>query len=182
MHSLPALTVREMAESDIELITRYWTTVPADYLTAMGVDINKMPSPGQWPVLLSEQLSQPYHQKQSYCIIWLLNGKPVGHCNVNKIKCGVGAYMHLHIWYREFRKKGYGFEFLKLTVPYFFMNLALKNLYCEPLALNPAPNKTLQKLGFTYEKNYITIPGYLNFEQEVSRWKLSREKIYTLPR
>jgi hypothetical protein len=34
-----------MAESDIELITRYWTTAPADYLTAMGVDINKMPSP-----------------------------------------------------------------------------------------------------------------------------------------
>jgi RimJ/RimL family protein N-acetyltransferase len=90
--------------------------------------------------------------------------------------------MHLHIWYREFGKKGCGFEFLKLTVPYFFMNLALKNLYCELLALNPAPNKTLQKLGFTYEKNYITIPGYLNFEQEVSRWKLSREKFYTLPR
>jgi hypothetical protein len=45
-------------------------------------------------------------------------------------------------------------------------------LYCEPYALNPAPNKTLEKLGFKFLKTYTTIPGWINFEQEVNLWEL----------
>ena len=84
--------------------------------------------------------------------------------------------MHLHLWNAENRTKGFGTKLLKMTLPFFFENLHLKKLYCEPYALNPAPNKTLENIGFEFEKEYITIPGSLNFEQPVKRWVMGLEK------
>ena len=54
-----------------------------------------------------------------------------------------------------------------------FDNLLLKKLYCEPYALNPAPNKTVEKIGFTFIKEHISVPGSLNFEQLTKLWELS---------
>jgi RimJ/RimL family protein N-acetyltransferase len=169
--NLPA--VREIQKRDIELITGYWLNAEPAFLTGMGVDLNKMPSMEEWITILSEQLEQPYPQKKSYCIIWLVDNKAIGHCNVNKIKFGEEAYMHLHVWNRAFRKKGMGTELVKMSLSYFFENLELKKIYSEPYALNPAPNKVLAKAGFTFVRKYITIPGLLNFEQPVNLWELT---------
>lgn len=166
------LAVREIQFSDIELITNYWLNAPKTYLENMGVDVAKMPSREQWFTMLSAQLSQDYPEKQSYCIIWELDEEPVGHCNVNKIQFGVETYMHLHLWYPEKRQKGIGSEFVKMSLPYFFKNLQLKNIYCEPYAHNPAPHKTLEKVGFEFIKTLETTPGWLNFEQEVRLWRI----------
>jgi len=73
--------------------------------------------------------------------------------------------MHLHLWNAASRKKGIGSQLVKMSLKYFFENLKLKRLFCEPYALNPAPNKTLEKTGFDFVKEYITIPGAFNFEQ-----------------
>ena len=169
-------SVREIQKTDIELITQYWLTADPAFLTGMGVDLSKMPSRDEWIKMLSEQLTQPYPEKKSYCTIWLVDNKPIGHCNVNKIKFGEAAYMHLHMWNAGFRKKGMGTELVKMSLPYFFENMELKKIYSEPYALNPAPNKTLEKTGFTFVKKYITIPGFLNFEQPVKCWELTYEQ------
>ena len=171
----PVLSVREIKEADIPIITKYWLSCDDTFLTGMGVDLAKMPEKEDWYAMLKEQLNQDYKEKKSYCMIWLVNEKPVGHCNVNKIIFGEEAFMHLHIWDTETRKKGVGSALIKLTLPYFFEHLQLKKLYCEPYALNPAPNKTLEKNGFVFVKEYVTTPGWLNFEQPVKLWELSYE-------
>jgi RimJ/RimL family protein N-acetyltransferase len=173
-------SVREIQERDISLIIDYWLNADKLFLLNMGVDINKMPSKEEWQNMLLAQISQPYENKNSYCIIWQVNGTPVGHSNVNKIVFREEAYMHLHLWKNEFRKTGFGTELVSMTLPYFFENLNLKKLYCEPYALNPAPNKTLKKTGFEFVKEYITTPGFLNFEQKVNLWELSYEKFRIL--
>lgn len=170
------LSVREIKKSDVSLIIDYWYHADDAFLINLGVDINKIPSKEKWQAMFMEHISQPYQKKKSYCIIWQVDGIPAGHSNVNKIVFGQEAYMHLHLWKNEFRKLGYGTEFVKMTLPFFFENLNLKNLYCEPYALNPAPNKTLEKTGFEFVKEYVTIPGFLNFEQKVNLWKLSYKK------
>ena len=76
---------------------------------------------------------------------------------------------------RNSKKKGIGIQLIKMALPYFFKNYKLKNLFCEPYALNPAPNKTLKKVGFTFVKKHVTIPGSLNFEQQVNLWVMSAE-------
>ena len=166
------LSVREMLKADIDLIIQYWLNADNIFLKKLGVDVNKMPSKDEWVKMLSEQLGKLYKEKQSYCIIWLADDKPVGHSNVNKIVFGEEAYMHLHIWNNDIRKKGFGTAFIKKTLPYFFKNLQLKKIYCEPNALNNGPNKTLEKAGFKFVKNHITTPGWLNFEQPVNLWEI----------
>ena len=164
------LSIREIQEQDIEAITNYWLKSSPAFMQSMGVDLSKIPNRDQWREMLMEQLNQPYEEKSSYCIIWEVDGKAVGHSNINKIIFGEEAYMHLHIWYDDVRKKGFGTSFIKLTIPWFFEKYRLKMLYCEPYALNAAPNKILEKIGFKFLKEYITIPGWLNFEQPVKRW------------
>ena len=169
------LSVREMQETDIPLIIGYWMEADPSFLEGMGVDLGKLPSKEEWMKMLGQQLEQSYEEKKSYCMIWLVNGEAVGHSNVNKIIYGDEAYMHLHLWNTGERKKGFGVELVKKTLPYFFENLGLKKLLCEPYSLNPAPNKTLEKIGFTFIKQYVTTPGWINFEQPVNRWELSLE-------
>ncbi|MGB8192463.1 MAG: GNAT family N-acetyltransferase [Chitinophagaceae bacterium] len=170
------LSVRELTFEDIEPLTNYWLTADHEFLKSMGVDVSKMPSREQFTAMLTEQLSQSIEEKKSYCIIWLADGKGMGHSNINKIIFGEEAYMHLHLWNNDTRKKGLGVELIKLTLPYYFENFRLKKLYCEPYALNPAPNKTLAKAGFDFVKDYITVPGWINFEQRVNLWEMSYEK------
>lgn len=83
--------------------------------------------------------------------------------------------MHLHLWNTNTRQKGIGTKLVKKSLPFFFNNLKLQTLYCEPYVLNIAPNKTLEKVGFKFDKKYITTPGSINFEQEVNRWFMSIE-------
>ncbi len=168
----PALYVREIQPPDTALIARYWLTADPAYLQGMGVDLTKMPTEAHWLALLSEQLSLPYEEKKSYCIILQADGQPVGHCNVNKIRFGEEAYMHLHLWSASDRRRGIGAALVNMAIPYFFQNLHLQKLCCEPYALNPAPNRTLPKIGFQLVKTYTTTPGFLNFEQEVNFWEM----------
>ena len=170
------LSVREIQKKDIEPIIQYWLAADPAFLTSMGVDLDKMPSREEWLKMLSEQLTQAYPQKKSYCIIWLADNKAIGHSNVNKIKFGEEASMHLHLWNAGLRKKGMGTELVKMSLPYFFENLELKKIYSEPYALNPAPHKTLENAGFTFAGEFITTPGFINFEQAVKRWELTCEQ------
>ena len=175
-----SLSVREIQHSDIEPLSDYWLKSDPYFLIRMGVDLLKMPKREEWKQMLNEQISQSYEEKKSYCIIWLLDDEPVGHSNVNRIVFGEEAYIHLHIWKPGNRTKGMGLQFVKMTLPFFFQNMKLKKICCEPYALNPAPNKTMEKLGFQFIKEYITVPGFINFEQPLKHWELTYEKFKQL--
>jgi len=170
------LSVREIETKDIDLIADYWVNSDPDFMVGMGVDLSKLPTREGVHEMLNQQIQTPIQEKEAYALIWEINGKQVGHSNVNKINFGIEAYMHLHMWNNENRSKGAGTELAKRSLPYYFQKLKLQNLYCEPYALNPAPTKTLERVGFEFEKKYVTIPGPISFEQEVNRWKMTREK------
>ena len=175
------LSVREIQASDIDKLVQYWLGSDPVYLEGMGVDVKKLFTKEQFTNMLLTQLQLPYEQKNAYCIIWESDGNAIGHCNTNPSQFGKEANMHLHLWHSDSRKKGLGLSLLRMTIPYFFKNLQLKQLICEPYAFNPAPHKTLEKLGFIFEKEYVTVPGSINFEQPVKRWVLSYDaynKIY----
>ena len=174
------LAVREMVSTDIAAIVKYWHECDMDFLLRMGVDLQKLPSKEQLTMMLLEHLNTRIEKRKSYCMIWEIDGESIGHCNTNPTIFGEEAYMHLHIWNAEVRKKGLGTTFVKMTLPYFFRNLKLKKLLCQPYALNPAPNKTLEKVGFEFVQKYVTVPGFLNFEQPVKQWQLTAEQFKEL--
>ena len=170
------LSVRELQSSDIELIAQYWADADGSFLRSIGVEMSKLPTKEIFMQNLQAQLNEPLEKKKSFCLVWLLDGKPIGHCNTNPTVFGEYAYMHLHIWNIDSRKKGMGEKLLQLTLPFFFDTLQLKTVYSEPYALNAAPNKTFKKVGFEYLRQYVTTPGTLNFQQPVKRWELTREE------
>ena len=180
MSSNAHVHVREMEINDIPLLADYWLLSKTDHLVGMGVDIQKLPTRELLTQMLHEQITSPLAKKKSYALIWLLDDKPIGHSNVNNIEFGEQATMHLHLWSAVNRQNGIGTTLVKKSLPLYFEKLQLKKLICEPYALNPAPNKTLKKIGFEFIKKHITIPGSLNFEQEVNRWELSLEKYLRL--
>jgi RimJ/RimL family protein N-acetyltransferase len=171
------LAVRKIRVQDIPLVVNYWLDSDPDFLVGMGVDLAKVPSRKELTQMLLQQTTLPNAKKQSYALIWTINGQAVGHSNINKITFGEEAYMHLHLWQEQKRQKGIGTQFLNLSLAHFFKIFQLKRLLCEPYAHNPAPNKILKKVGFEFIKCYVTIPGSLNFEQEVNRWELTKEKL-----
>jgi RimJ/RimL family protein N-acetyltransferase len=171
-----SLSVKELDQGDITLVADYWSQAEPHHLTGMGVDLSKLPSRDSFVKMLADQLKLPLNLRQSYCTIWLANGQAIGHCNVNKVVFGREAYMHLHLWDAKRRHHGLGASLVRHSLKLFFSRLELEDLYCEPYALNPAPNAVLAKVGFTFVKRYRTVPGYINFEQEVNLWHFSREQ------
>lgn len=173
------LSAREMRLEDIKLICRYWVESDPAHLQAMGVDLAKMPTREQFTSMMEQQFHLPVEKKISFCTIWEADGEPVGHCNTNPTNYGDYAYMHLHLWNNAVRQKGMGAELVKKSLGIFFDTLQLETIYCEPYALNPAPNKTLAKVGFRLLKEYVTSPGPLNFEQPVKLWQITRQNFST---
>ena len=170
------ISIRQLELSDHPRIVDYFLNSDKDFLSGMGVDTSKLPTREEWLEILSTNFMLSLDQKKFFYMIWLFDNQPIGHSNINKIVFAEEAYMHLHIWKKEVRKKGIGFELLKLTIPHYFDIFKLKNLYCEPLATNSAPNRTLEKLGFEFIKSYDTIPGWINTYQTVNRWCLTKEQ------
>lgn len=169
------LSSRPLVPRDLPLLMDYWYGLSDSQLVNLGVALDKFPVRAQFEENIREQLSLPVAKRQSFAMIWEINGKASGHNNINSIEPGLKAKMHLHLWRSELQKKGLGCELLKISIPAFFKNYDLQYLLCEPYAHNTAPNRVLEKLGFTFVKKYTTIPGSINFEQEVNQWSLSRE-------
>ena len=174
------LNVRELVLTDLDLFMSYWFNADESSLTNMGVDIMKLPTKKEFLSYWNSQLEMPVEKRLSYCVIWQMNNTPIGHSSTRPLNFGKDAYMHLHLWNIEERRKGLGCEFVKLTIPHYFEKLQLRDLYCEPYALNPSPNRLLEKLGFDFVKKHRTIPGPSNFEQEVNLWHLSLLKFVQL--
>lgn len=168
------LSVRELKPNDIENIVDYFINADTDFLRGMGADKSKLPDKKEWIEKLNLEFKKPYAQKELYYLIWSVDNLPIGHSNVNTIKFEEFATMHLHVWKNDKRNSGLGLKLLKLTIPYFFKNLGLKKLICEPRSENIAPNKTLKKLGFKLIRTYETIPGWINFKQMVNRYELTK--------
>jgi RimJ/RimL family protein N-acetyltransferase len=168
------LTVREMAESEIDIIGEYFLTSTAEHLEVLGVDPSRLPAPESLRDRYRHEQAKPVERRAWVVVIWLLDNRPIGFSTSDKITYGERASMHLHVVDAERRNRGYGVECVRLSVDIYFERLKLKRLFCEPNAFNVAPNRALQKAGFKYLKTHMTVPGPLNFHQAVTRWMIER--------
>jgi RimJ/RimL family protein N-acetyltransferase len=173
------LSVREIQKDDFEKIVSYFLDADDAFLLGMGVDRKKLPTRDEWLNLLEDEYQKPIAEKKFYYIIWKLKNTPIGHSNINKIIYEKEAYMHLHMWRMDKRQKGLGRELVRMSMKYYFDKFELKQLFCEPYALNHAPNKTLEKLGFELIEQYETSPGWISFHQPVKKWRMTADQYFS---
>lgn len=166
------LTVREMTLPDVEMRIRYFHGSSDEHLHRLGVDRAKLPRPDEWRSWHEADFARPLPQRLSYSLVWEHDGEPIGFSSTDRIVFGEEAFMHLHIIDDAQRRRGSGTELVKRSARVYFEVLALRRLYCEPNALNAAPNRTLQNAGFRYLFSHETEPGPINFPQVTTRWVL----------
>ena len=87
-------------------------------------------------------------ERKLFYVLWDIDGVLVGHSHIGDIAYGSEAYMHLHLWPPECRRRGYGTLLVRDSVAIYFAEFRLKRLFCQPNAYNVAPNRTLQRAGF----------------------------------
>ncbi len=174
MAALPDLVVREMQSADVGARIDYFHDATDEHLRTMGVDRGLLPTKEAWRARIEADLARPIRERTGYALVWELAGRMVGFSATDQIEFGKQAFMHLHILRPEERHAGLGAEFVTLSAAAFFRVLEIERLFCEPNALNVAPNRTLQRAGFRYLFSHETIPGPINFRQVTTRWVLER--------
>lgn len=168
------LNVREMTLAETRLVIEYFAAATPEYLDMMGVDPSRLMPPDEWRARLEREFSLPDEKRQWFAVIWLLNDGPVGYSSCDKINFGERANMHLHVTVPELRRKGIGAQCVRQSVEIYFRRFRLKQLFCQPSALNVPAHRTLQAAGFKYVKTYMTVPGPINFHQPVTQWVIDR--------
>ena len=168
------LGIREMTPGEQTRVIDYFLNADRDFLRGMGVDPARLPDRASWFDLIQEDMERPMEKRQLFYLFWEKQGRAVGHSNINRIVFGKEAYMHLHLWQPDLRQSGLGQYFIRECISVYFETFELKTLFCEPYALNPGPNRILEKTGFDLVRTYDTVPGWINFHQTVNRWALKR--------
>jgi|SRR5579872_1013646 len=160
--------------AEYDAVLDYFLSADESYLRAMGVEPSKLPQRAAWLERLVADLARPDEEKQTFYLGWDYEGRRVGHSNMNPLVYGDHGYVHLHLWDAAARRAGLGTEFFRRSIEVFFRRFALRRLYCEPYAENPAPNRVLSKAGFRLEERYRTTPGFIASEQDVNRYVMER--------
>jgi RimJ/RimL family protein N-acetyltransferase len=147
-----------------------------EQLARMGVDRAKLPARADWfeRVWRDHELPETDPRRDRFFLAWLLGDEVVGHSSINQITWGQQANAHLHLWRADLRRNGIGGEFFRQSITFYFQRFHLELIIVEPYAENPAPNRVLEKLGFTFVARYRTVPGPVNFEQDVNRYEVDR--------
>jgi RimJ/RimL family protein N-acetyltransferase len=163
---------RPMQLAETELIIDYFHSASPEFLNTLGVDPSRLLDRAQWKARFEHLFALPIEERNFFAIVWEIDGRAAGWSSVDKIVFGHEAYMHLHVLDPARRQSGNGTFFVRESAKIYFATLRISRLFCEPHALNVAPNRTLQAAGFKYVKTHETVPGPLNFHQPVTRWML----------
>ena len=175
MQGVEEIEIRPFSNrQEYELMLDYFYKADDMFLRGMGVDRLKLPQRDEWLNNLLADHEKRDEERDRFYLVWIFRGERVGHSSINKIVPGAEAYIHLHLWSSKFRRAGLGTEFLRKSAKFYFERFNLKKLVCEPWAGNPAPNRVLQKLGFTFVRRCVTTPVVIAYEQEVNRYELKR--------
>src|SRR4051812_42105165 len=173
MPAIEEIDVRPFSSRrEYEMMADYFCKGDEAFLRGMGVDPARLPNRDEWVASLLVDHEKPDSEKDRLYLLWSYRGEPIGHSSINKIVPGVEGHIHLHMWKAELRKAGLGTELVRRSVAYYFDRFDLQKLVCEPYADNPAPNRVLARLGFSFVRRYRTKPGATAFDQDVNRYEL----------
>jgi RimJ/RimL family protein N-acetyltransferase len=163
-----------MQVAEASLVVDYFHEAsPAD-LERMGVDPARLPEPKAWRASLETALAAPASKATSFYSAWLVDGRPVGYAALKRIRPGVCADIHLHMWSAPHRGQGHGATLFCKSVVDAYDRFALRDLVCEPQADNPMPNRMLAKVGFPLLRTYVGSSSELSQTTSLNRYEIPR--------
>jgi len=174
--AIEGAVVRPMRLDELDIRIDYFHDASDEYLLKLGVDRALLGSKDDWRAYYEEDFARPLAERETYNLVWELDGRVIGFSSADDFQVGEQAFMHLHIVEEPRRRSGLGTEFVRLSVDEYFRALELRRLFCQPNAYNVAPNRTLQRVGFRYVFTEEMQPSVINFPQPITRWVLERPR------
>lgn len=173
--SINKFNVREISVNDTERLADYWSNLTNEEAFRIGIDTDEIPNKSTIIEMLNHQIAVPNSDKNTFILIWELDGVPIGHSNITPIVTNDFANIHFHIWDRNNWKSGLGEKYIRLSIPIFFEQYSLNRIYGVFHTNNIAAEKLFQKLGFTLADEYETRPGDWSLYQSVKKYVLNKE-------
>lgn len=170
-----------MGPDEAHIRIDYFHDASDEHLRMLGVDRVLLPARTAWAKWYRDDYARPIRERENYTLIWELDGEVVGFSSTDHITFGEQAFMHLHLLDPARRRSGLGTQFVRESAAIYFRALELRRLYCQPNALNIAPNRTLQRAGFRYVLSEHSRPSAINCPQIVTRWVLELPHRRMLP-
>lgn len=161
--------------AEYERMIDYFVGGDESFLRGMGVNPALLPTREAWLAACLADHARPDEEKDRLYLAWRLDDELVGHSSISHIEPGHVANLHLHLWIPTRRRHGLGTALVAASMAIYFERYRLRTLASEPYAGNPAPNRTLERLGFRHVKRYRTVPSSIADEQDVNRWEVTRE-------
>lgn len=178
--NIKSYKVYEISVDETEKLADYWVSLNSQEAFRIGVDTDEIPNKSTIIEMLKQQIALSKADKNTFILIWELNGVPVGHSNITPIEVGNSANVHFHIWESTIRNSGLGEKFMLLSIPIFVQEYRLDKLYGVFHKHNLAAEKLFQKLGFTQEDEYESRTGDWSFYQTVKKYVLNKEEFESL--
>jgi len=89
-----------------ERVVDYFLSADDALLSGMGVERSNLPTRETWVDRIASDLERNDREKQTFYVSWIYDGEAVGHSNINALRFGDEATMHLHIWKPDLRHRG----------------------------------------------------------------------------
>lgn len=142
------LHIRPIRSEDAASLNRYWESNTADDLERMG-ELNR-PDLKMTQAFIEAFCASPLDPRttEEDIRIWCVDESPIGYSTLKSIRFGDEAQIHLHVWDKTQRRKGFSSFLFCQTALAFIEAFELKRLYCQPHVGNPMPHGMLRKIGF----------------------------------
>jgi len=165
------LSIRKIANKDIDAILDYWESGTEAFFKSMGVDKSKIPN----RQIIEEKLQKEVDAEEIRYLIAVKDGTAVG-CGL--IECGDVAQFHFHLWGETSRNIGDGPYFAKKMLEKFSDELSLDEIRCHISVENKHANYAATKNGGIFiEEKIIPAEGmFLERSVRVYSWKPAGQK------
>lgn len=144
-----SISVRDLAETDIPLILRYWFHSPAGFIESMGVDPMKMPTEPEMEAALSEKIAanQKLESSKLNALIITHESRAIGIHTINPLVEGDYGIFHAHIIDPEFRRRGVGRISYPKACRIFLERFGLQKVVFKTPIQNMGAIRVKEKLG-----------------------------------
>ena len=167
------MSVRPLAPPEFDQFVSYWLNLSPEEVGRLGVAKERLPSREAMIAGLERMLATP--ADPTFVLAWCVNGETIGHSSLKEIVQGETANMHLHMWRPHLRGKGFGPALFCMSAIDFYERFALKQIFCEPKAENPGPNRMLQRVGFPMVGQRVGAASDISAVSTLNRYLIRRD-------
>ena len=143
------VAVRDLSESDVPMVLRYWFDSPRSYLESLAVDPEKLPRRREMERVLLEKIAanaaRPVSALSALAI--LLDGEAVGFHTISPLVEGGHGVFHAHICREDLRGRGLAAASYPKACRVFADRFRLERILFKTPVQNLAALRVKEKLG-----------------------------------